>query len=211
MLTHESIWRGIDRLAERRGMRPSTLAEKSGLNATSFNQSKRTDPKTQRGRWPSTESLSKILRYTRTSFTDFAALVSAREPMPSRLPRLKIEEVSADSFTDLGKVKPTGWRRAGFPIGGDPQAFSLEIADSTLEPAFFAGDVIVVSPSNLPQPGDRVVVLTRDGTPLVRQLMQRTPKTVVLRRLTGRRTTETLDRKDVVWFYRIGWGQFRQT
>jgi phage repressor protein C with HTH and peptisase S24 domain len=63
MLSHDRVWAAIDALAARYGMTASGLARKAGLDATSFNKSKRTSPE-GRDRWPSTESISKILRAT---------------------------------------------------------------------------------------------------------------------------------------------------
>ncbi len=53
MLSHEQIWTAIDRLAERHGYSPSGLARRSGLDATSFNRSKRIGADC-RMRWRST-------------------------------------------------------------------------------------------------------------------------------------------------------------
>src|SRR3954463_13847754 len=44
MLTHDQIWRALDRLAERAGLSASGLAKKSGLDPTTFNKSKRVTP-----------------------------------------------------------------------------------------------------------------------------------------------------------------------
>ena len=63
MLSHERVWAAIDALASRHGMTASGLARKAGLDATSFNKSKRVSPE-GRERWPSTESISKILKAT---------------------------------------------------------------------------------------------------------------------------------------------------
>jgi phage repressor protein C with HTH and peptisase S24 domain len=72
-LTHDWIWRAIDTLARQRGLSPSGLARLSGLDPTTFNPSKRFTPE-GRPRWPSTESLSKLLAATDTSLDAFAAL-----------------------------------------------------------------------------------------------------------------------------------------
>lgn len=75
MFTHEQIWIGIDRLAEAFGYSPSGLAKKAGLDPTSFNKSKRTSPD-GKPRWPSTESLSKVLAVTNSTMSDIFALMS---------------------------------------------------------------------------------------------------------------------------------------
>lgn len=74
MFTHEEIWRAIERLAERNGLSTSGLAKKAGLDATTFNRSKRISPE-GKPRWPSTESLSRILGATDTSTDQFMQLL----------------------------------------------------------------------------------------------------------------------------------------
>ncbi|HET6520559.1 MAG TPA: hypothetical protein VFG47_12185, partial [Geminicoccaceae bacterium] len=60
MFTHAEVWRGIDRLAEENGLTASGLARRAGLDPTTFNPSKRIT-KQGKPRWPSTESLAKVL------------------------------------------------------------------------------------------------------------------------------------------------------
>ena len=74
MLSHERVWAAIDALASRHGLHTSRLARKAGLNATSFNKSKRVSRK-GREHWPSTESISKILDVTGTTLKDFLRLI----------------------------------------------------------------------------------------------------------------------------------------
>ena len=74
MLTHKAIWRGIDMLAAKNQLSASGLAKRAGLDPTTFNKSKRTT-KQGKPRWPSTESLSKILDATQTTMGEFVALL----------------------------------------------------------------------------------------------------------------------------------------
>src|ERR1044072_9229826 len=60
MLQHAAVWRGIDRLAAKHGLSASGLARRAGLDPTAFNPSKRIT-REGRPRWPSTESVAKIL------------------------------------------------------------------------------------------------------------------------------------------------------
>ena len=71
-LTHAQIWNGIDRLARREGLSASGLARRAELDPTSFNPSKR--QAADRLRWPSTESLTKVLTACGVSLADFARL-----------------------------------------------------------------------------------------------------------------------------------------
>ena len=74
MLTHEQIWQGIDRLAKSHGYSASGLAKKAGLDPTSFNKSKRNSPE-GKPRWPSTESISKILTATNATMSELISLI----------------------------------------------------------------------------------------------------------------------------------------
>lgn len=70
-LTHAWIWAAIDAVAQRNGLSPSALARLAGLDPTTFNRSKRFTPE-GRPRWPSTESISKVLDATGMSLDEFA-------------------------------------------------------------------------------------------------------------------------------------------
>ena len=79
MLTHKQVWAAIDALAARYDMSASGLARAAGLDPTTFNRSKRVALNGKQ-RWPSTESISKILAATGANIEDFTALVVGSEP-----------------------------------------------------------------------------------------------------------------------------------
>jgi hypothetical protein len=84
ILSHASVWAAIDRLAHSVGRSTSGLAKIAGLDATSFNRSKRfgADGKP---RWPSTESLARILSATNLTMSDFMLLMDgASDHHPSK-------------------------------------------------------------------------------------------------------------------------------
>jgi branched-chain amino acid aminotransferase len=78
MFGHEDVWRAIDTLAERHGLTASGLARRAGLDATSFNLSKRFNPD-GKPRWPGTEALAKVLTATGGTLEQFGALVGAAD------------------------------------------------------------------------------------------------------------------------------------
>ena len=57
---------------------------------------------------------------------------------------------------------------------------------NSMMPAYRDGDVIVVSPAAPIRRGDRVVVKTKDGEVMVKELKRRTSKTIELRSLNPR-------------------------
>jgi len=76
--THKQIWDAFDAIAKANGTTPSGLARRAGLDATSFNKSKRVSP-SERERWPSTETLSKILFVTGMTLTDLDDVIQSLE------------------------------------------------------------------------------------------------------------------------------------
>ncbi|WP_322098918.1 hypothetical protein [Microvirga roseola] len=57
-------------------MTPSALARRAGCDATTFNPSKRTSPE-GRDRWPSTETLAKILNAASMDLVAFGELINS--------------------------------------------------------------------------------------------------------------------------------------
>ena len=82
-LTHAGVWQAIDRLAEKHGMSTSALARRAGLDPTTFNKSKRTS-KEGKPRWPSTETVAKVLEATGETFAEFVVLTGSAGRAPSR-------------------------------------------------------------------------------------------------------------------------------
>jgi CheY-like chemotaxis protein len=74
MFTHHQLWDAIESLASLKGWSLSRLAVRAGLDPTALNKSKRAgfDGKP---RWPSTETLAKLLSATETTLGDFCRLV----------------------------------------------------------------------------------------------------------------------------------------
>jgi phage repressor protein C with HTH and peptisase S24 domain len=78
MFTHTQIWDAIDGLARDHALSPSGLAKKAGLDSTSFNKSKRINNQ-GRLRWPSMESIAKILLVTEEPVLTFAKRISTQK------------------------------------------------------------------------------------------------------------------------------------
>ncbi len=72
-MTHDDIWAAIDNLAKKLGKSCSGLAKNCGLDSTTFNPSKRHD-KYGKPRWPSSQTLSKVLHTTGISEAEFFSL-----------------------------------------------------------------------------------------------------------------------------------------
>lgn len=205
-LSHTEIWTAIDALAERFDMSPSAMAKMAGLDPTAFNRSKRGDGDA-RPRWPSTESLAKVLEATGVGFSEFAALTErAPRPSPRAVPLIGFAQAGAEGmFDETGAPNGDGWDAADFPGLGDEGVYALEITGDALAPVFRDGDRLLVSPSVEPRRGDRVVVRTTGGELLIKELARVTARSVELACLNRDGQDRTLDLAEVVWIARILW------
>jgi phage repressor protein C with HTH and peptisase S24 domain len=79
MDSHQRVWNTIDAIAWKAGLTPCGLAKAAGMDATVFNRSKRVDPR-GRPRWPSVETIQKVLDATGTTWFAFARLVEEGAP-----------------------------------------------------------------------------------------------------------------------------------
>ena len=205
LLTHAQVWTALDRIAERAGLSPSGLAKRAGLDASTFNKSKRITGD-DRERWPSTESVSKALAATNSSIETFVQLIGDGGRSLQSVPMLGLAQAgSAGHFDDSGFPAGKGWDEVALPGAGDEHAYALEIAGDQMKPAYRDGDIIVVSPGTPIRRGDRVVVKTSDGEVMVKELKRRTAKTLELQSLNPANADRVLDADDVEWIARIVW------
>jgi phage repressor protein C with HTH and peptisase S24 domain len=206
MLTHAQIWSAIDGLAKRSGLSPSGLAKRAGLDPTTFNKSKRITAD-GRARWPSTESVAKSLAATGASIDQFVALITeAGQPMAEAVPLLGFAEAGAGGyFDDGGYPAGKGWDEIPFPAVDDEHVYALKISGDSMHPAYRDGTVIIVSPSATIHRGDRVVVKTRDGEVMAKELKRKTAKTLELKSLNPEHPDRTLTTEEVLWVARIVW------
>jgi phage repressor protein C with HTH and peptisase S24 domain len=204
MLTHGQVWTALDRLAERGGLSPSGLARRAGLDPTTFNKSKRITAD-GRERWPSTESLAKALAATNSSIDTFAQLIDSARTAQS-VPLIGFALAGASGyFDDSGFPSGKGWDEVTLPSANDEHAYALEISGDQMRPAYRDGDIIVVSPGTPIRRGDRVVVKTRAGELMVKELRRRTAKTLELQSLNPGQVDRVLAAGDVEWIARIVW------
>jgi phage repressor protein C with HTH and peptisase S24 domain len=206
MLTHAQVWTAIDRLAARAGLSPSGLAKRAGLDPTTFNKSKRITPD-GRARWPSTESVAKALAATGMSIDTFVSLIEdSGRAAAQAVPLIGFAEAGAGGyFDDGGFPVGKGWDEIAFPAVNDEHAYALEISGESMEPAYRDGDVIIVSPAAPVRRGDRVVVKTKDGEVMVKELKRKTAKSIELKSLNAVHGERTLANADVLWIARIVW------
>ncbi len=219
-LSHGQIWRAIDQLAEQHGLSTSGLARRAGLDPTTFNRSKRITSD-GRPRWPSTESIAKALAATDTSAEQFFTLLApglsrlavegfAEDPPPKgplhAIPQIGFAQAgNGGFFDDAGFPVGAGWEEIVFPEIDDVHAYALEIKGDSMIPVYRDGDVVVVSPKADVRKGDRVVVKTRDGEVLAKELVRKTLHHVELRSLNPAHEDRQIPLVQLEWMARIIW------
>ena len=207
MLKHTDIWHAIDRLAARYNLSPSGLARRAGLDPTTFNKSKRITREGKR-RWPSTESIAKILDATGASLAEFVSDIGTQNDsvLVQRIPVIGYTQAGAHGyFDDAGYPAGTGWDEVLFPHIGDPQAYALEISGESMEPVYRDGDTIIVSPGANIRRGDRVVVKTTGGEVMTKELLRQSAREIELVSLNHAHPDRTLQAHEVAWIARIVW------
>jgi phage repressor protein C with HTH and peptisase S24 domain len=169
-LSHEKIWAALDALAARYGLSPSGLAKRAGLDATTFNRSKR---RTADGRlrWPSTESIAKVLDATGATLAEFLGLP---ELAPASNPSATAPMASFDAIRDDPEIfDPAGvprgdrWGDYSPPDLAREAAFAIKIVGDDLRPTYRDGDVLVASPRAPIRDGDRVLAKPAGQPPII--------------------------------------------
>ena len=210
-MRHDDVWRALDTLAAENGMSTSGLARRAGLDATTFNPSKRRMPD-GRERWPGTESLAKVLDATGASLEVFSHLVAGQRAIACnrvssrRIPLIGMALAGTDGFFDDGGF-PTGggWDEVIIPEIADPHAYALEVSGDSMQPVFRDGDMIVISPSTPIRRGDRVVVRTARGESMAKQLVRQSARCIELKSLNPDYLDYNFKLDEIVWMHRIIW------
>ena len=208
MVTHKQIWNAIDNLAGKNGMTASGLARASGLDATAFNKSKRVGPNGKH-RWPSTESIAKILDATGATFDAFATMAmpkSGKGGGGRMIPLIGMAQAGARGFfDDSGFPAGSGWDEVASPGVSDERAYALKIKGDSMAPAYRDVTIIIVSPELDIRKGDRVVVKTLKGEVMAKEVGKKTAKSIELKSINPAHPARTFDMAEVAFVSRIVW------
>lgn len=208
MLSHARIWGAIDRLAAAHDLTVSALARRAGLDPTTFNRSKRIAGD-GRPRWPSTESIAKILAATKTDIEQFLAPddggAQFRTSATGGIPVLGLTQAGAGGyFDDSGFPTGHGWDMVAFP-SDCKNVFALEVNGDSMLPLYRDGDTIIVVRDIPCRRGDRVVVKTHNGEVMAKILQRRTTQSIEVVSLNPDHPSRILAVRDVEWIARIVW------
>ena len=209
-MRHDDVWRALDTLAAERGLSASGLARRAGLDPTAFNPSKRRAAD-GRARWPSTESLAKVLMATGASLEAFTALVTGARTLPQSRPTRRVPFLLLSQATDDGRFDGAGypigigWDEMAVPEIADPHAYALQVGSNELEPVYREGDTLLVSPAAPIRRGDRIVARTVRGEIMARQITRRSARRIELRSLNPVDPDRSFALENIAWMHRIVW------
>jgi phage repressor protein C with HTH and peptisase S24 domain len=214
MLSHETVWAAIDALAARYSLSASGLARRAGLDSTAFNKSKRLSAD-GRPRWPSTESIAKIIEATGSSVDEFLGLIPDRraarfdDRLPAQrasVPMLGFAQAGAGGFfDDAGFPAGHGWDLVELPAETRDGAYALQVQGDSMLPLYRDGDVLIVEPTAPVRRGDRVVVKTTGGEVMAKVLTRRTVESLELLSINPAHPPRTVAAADLEWIARIVW------
>lgn len=206
-LSHTQLWNAIDALARREGLSTSGLARRAGLDPTSFNPSKRVGPGAPtRPRWPSTESLMRVLQSAGLSLGEFAELAGDAEESASPIPLLGLARAGDDGFfDDAGLPLAEGWEQTDLPTRKDG-LFSLRIEGDSMAPLYRPGDRVIVDlDATDVRRGDRVALRTRSGETLAKEAAALGARDIVVASINPEYPPRTIARDELLWMARILW------
>jgi phage repressor protein C with HTH and peptisase S24 domain len=206
MLTQDQVWQAIDEFASRHNLSTSGLAKLAGLDPTAFNKSKRT-ASDGRLRWPSTESIAKILDATGSTMEEFAEAFGSRTQKLMTIPLLGFGKAGEGGyFDDSGFPVGSGWDEIEIP-GQVPGSYALEVKGDSMVPLYRDGDVVVVQPGEALRRDDKVAARTKEGEVLIKVLSRQTVKTVELTSVNPVYPPRVIPRINLEWIARITWAR----
>ena len=215
-MTHDDVWNAIDALAQSRSMSVSRLARNAGLDPTTFNRSKRVSAD-GRLRWPSTESIAKVLVVTGVTLEDMMALGASKgtaggtaddlaDAPPLRVPVIGIAHAGhTDHMAPDGTIKGTDWSWLEMPRPSRAPTVGFTVEGGSMLPLYRDGDTLIVSLNDPVSAGDRVVVRTREGDVLVKELACDRDRIVLVTPGDDDAGTVSYARDEVAWLARIRW------
>ncbi len=213
MFTHDNVWHAIDRLAATFGYSASGLAKQAGLDPTCFNKSKRMNAEGKE-RWPSMESISRVLSATGATMSDFLSFmdVDAPETPDTRkgfIPLIGFAKAGTRGYFDEDGY-PTGdaWDEVRFPdheVKDTHGTYALKVSGDSMEPLYRHGDILVVSRGAAVRRGDRVVVRTVKGEVMAKQLLRKTQTKIELQSFNPDHADRAISSNDISWMARILW------
>lgn len=200
-MQYEQIWDAIDKLAKQNGLSLSGLAKKSGLDPTTFNKSKRLRDDGKK-RWPSLESLNKILSTCHMDFADFYFLAENKPiRQPSTLPHVYL---SALGQSDCNAFDTSVWGKIDSPSFSE-NTYVVNLDSRSYEPLYNFGTTLVLEKRSEIRQKDRILILLKSGEIMIKEFLYRTDNVITVCSLTKHSNISEINISDIKLLNRIIW------
>lgn len=203
-MKYEQVWKAVDKLAKINGLSPSGLAKKAGLDATTFNKSKRVRPDGKK-RWPSLDSLNKIIEVCNISFDEFFALANQgdEEKTANSIPYIECSRLLTGEKTIYADFQKNKWQNIRFPDGHD-NLYALDINTDKFSPFYRNGTLLILSQGSEIRRNDRIAVFLNNNDIVIREFVRRTATTLELKDILSAEKS-SVNVKDIRVVHRIVW------
>jgi len=138
--------------------------------------------------------------------TSHAELAKVNKNQRRAVPLLGFAEAGGKGyFDDSGFPMGGGWEQIQIPTLADPNAYALEVSGSSMEPVYRAGDILIVSPKEDVRRGDRVVLKTKEGEVMAKEVLKKTATRLDVRSLNPAHGERSFFMKDISWIAKVVW------
>lgn len=175
---YNQVWAAVDKLAKLQGLSPSGLAKKAGLDATTFNKSKRLRPDGNK-RWPSLESINKIIEVSGINFEQFCQLGKDGEnniQLNNAIPFIKLSKLKNCDIRNK-QIVTDEWKMIRFPDAKE-NIFAAEVSGGKTAPLYPEGTILIISKNSEIRRDDKIIILKTDGNTEIKKFIRRTASTL---------------------------------
>jgi phage repressor protein C with HTH and peptisase S24 domain len=204
-MKYNQIWSAVDKLAEMNHLSPSGLAKKAGLDSTTFNISKRIRSNGKK-RWPSMESINKILTVCNCDFEDFYKLGTSDEYKikTNSTPFCSMHELATQNKLSNEEIlNRHKWSEINFPEI-ESNLIAVEVDNDEYEPLFKNGDVLIINTNCEIRKTDKVIIKYKKDNVKIFEFYRRTPSSLELKSIIDNEKT-SINIHNIEWIKRIIW------
>ena len=108
-----------------------------------------------------------------------------------------------------GRPEGRDWDSVALPVFGERGApenvYALRVDGDSMQPLYRKGDILIVAPGGKIRRGDRVVVRTRGGEVMVKEVAKINAQHTILQSLNRDYDEAMLENGDMQWMARVFW------
>lgn len=160
------------------------------------------------------EAMAAVLRrsvpwlqgFEETSAAEPTQKYGGRAPILSDVPIIGFVIATPDTdgfFEDMGHPAGAGEAYVPWPTT-DPNAYALRVRGDSMQPRMRPGEILVVEPNAQAQPGDDVVVRTKNGRKMVKQLLLRKAGSITLGSINQAHQQTTIPLEEIESVHLVG-------